>query len=1178
MKLGSTALRRSICGSGLIVALSTLAAYGGPARYDKDAKSFRFTYTFATLPGGAGQGAATTGALVGSVQKASAAQEATVNDLLGRVSDTLFRATAGRGKIGKLDYVDDIKNADIVVSMTGQPLSPGWAIRNAIDGRPGQIVLYYQSLVLKIEQDVVYTIAHEMCHYIFDLTDEYIPSNFPRGCPPHTGPGCLMDNYNSGARGYMGRFCASDHDGEPNQPLSCQAIVDKFFTDRGVSIDPKAAPNPAADPRVPLVESALGQVRAKRQADVDAGKGSSSLRTFAQNTLKTLIDQFNRQNPNKVTFGAGQITKAIEQIVVASGIIPIEKPAGLVDLAFNLIKAEADRLGKDAEGKGTLASRASKVKTGLRSFIQALRKDGQIEKADLAPTDQAKLIDRLATDVARDPKDKQFDRIAGLGEITVRLDRAIAEDIITLLDEGNVQGTAVRRRFLADIDRELKRYSIPGRTSDRFGLRRTRLITPDPIDPSNNFVLTEAGIFSYSLIRDRSIVQFARLVDRARIEVVTPTLRAESGVGSQALNMRIDRPFGSTVPETPSGDVDPEEPSLRAVLKDTVDSLGRNRLENIVILVPPGGLPKSLTEDLRAIDAQLPADIDVRVDVILVGPTSIPDSLRNFVVKSRGSILTVTDIDEVGSIAQRLKNEQSTGSWVVIPQQGKIPAIPEPGNIPAPPAVVKIDVEIDDLSKWVANHEANFKTLLGSLEAAKGLAIAESAKRGIEEAKTNASLLQISLKGVDEEFQKLKSTSVQNPRSNEEKRKVDSDIRTLVGTANLQLSRARVDLDKVVKLSVSNPNKVPLEKVKTDIEGPGALDKNFGSIAKTLVGYEAVYRSVLEKTFEYQPIYKRVDRDNLDSIRIGLEKAQSGIAPGPANVPELRLAQFYAEEQGEFELIVGLSRELPRDLPPDKDGNPFHPRLSLRSPANLQGVLVPAETIVKFDQDDSTATLLVYRNRKPDFLAPGWYVPVLELGKDCYEKMAKSGVNFTFSVGSARPNVQLIAGLAQDLTNETLGTLKSTTKPAVIEAQVSAGSSVLNATVFGLAQRISIGAGPIVPEPVSFVDNGIVPDRVADDGIYTGQISLAGVVNPTEFRVFIQADTVVGDPRLPADRQVATYIKLEDPNALDGRKTAADRKSKDPVVEAIQAAAQKAAEGQVEKFQRATSVHFVVKP
>src|SRR4051812_14588694 len=95
---------------GVALALSLSQALAGPARYDKETKSFRFKYTFADLPGGVGS-------VEGTPRKPTPEQEKTVQGLVSRVSEVLSLVTAGRAKISSLDFVDDIKNADLVVSL-----------------------------------------------------------------------------------------------------------------------------------------------------------------------------------------------------------------------------------------------------------------------------------------------------------------------------------------------------------------------------------------------------------------------------------------------------------------------------------------------------------------------------------------------------------------------------------------------------------------------------------------------------------------------------------------------------------------------------------------------------------------------------------------------------------------------------------------------------------------------------------------------------------------------------------------------------------------------------------------------------------------------------------------------------------------------------------------------------
>src|SRR5262249_23242336 len=109
---------------------------------------------------------------------------------------------------------------------------------------------------------------------------------------------------------------------------------------------------------------------------------------------------------------------------------------------------------------------------------------------------------------------------------------------------------------------------------------------------------------------------------------------------------------------------------IQQTLADIADQLQRDRLENIVILVPPGGLPPSVGQQIPLMRSRLQSNLDVRVDLVLVGAVDIATELRDAIIDSRGSVLTVTDVDEIGAIAQRLRNEQSSGSWVIIPQPG----------------------------------------------------------------------------------------------------------------------------------------------------------------------------------------------------------------------------------------------------------------------------------------------------------------------------------------------------------------------------------------------------------------------------------------------------------------------------------------------------------------------------
>ena len=50
--------------------------------------------------------------------------------------------------------------------------------------------------------------------------------------------------------------------------------------------------------------------------------------------------------------------------------------------------------------------------------------------------------------------------------------------------------------------------------------------------------------------------------------------------------------------------------------------------------------------------SRLRSNLDVRIDLVLTGAVDIPTELRDAVIDSHGSILTVTDVNEIGAIAQ----------------------------------------------------------------------------------------------------------------------------------------------------------------------------------------------------------------------------------------------------------------------------------------------------------------------------------------------------------------------------------------------------------------------------------------------------------------------------------------------------------------------------------------------
>src|SRR5262249_31529394 len=93
--------------------------------------------------------------------------------------------------------------------------------------------------------------------------------------------------------------------------------------------------------------------------------------------------------------------------------------------------------------------------------------------------------------------------------------------------------------------------------------------------------------------------------------------------------------------------------------------------ENVTLIVPPGGLSANVEAAAEKFAKAVKTRTDVRFDIGLVGTTVIPPFLRDLSQRTLGTVLTITDIDEIGAIAQRLAYEQTQGNWVIIPEKGR---------------------------------------------------------------------------------------------------------------------------------------------------------------------------------------------------------------------------------------------------------------------------------------------------------------------------------------------------------------------------------------------------------------------------------------------------------------------------------------------------------------------------
>ena len=175
----------------LLVSLGTNRSEAGPTKYDPKTKSFPINYTFAALPSFGMPPEQI--AQLGEIQKATDEQETQIRTIYQSVSKILEDVTSGRAKIGSFNYVDNVKQADVIISLTGKFDRAAWAVSGGVDGKPGQVGLYYLYLEDRSSQEIANTVGHELCHYLFALPDEYA-STAVAECPLQNpeSPGCWI--------------------------------------------------------------------------------------------------------------------------------------------------------------------------------------------------------------------------------------------------------------------------------------------------------------------------------------------------------------------------------------------------------------------------------------------------------------------------------------------------------------------------------------------------------------------------------------------------------------------------------------------------------------------------------------------------------------------------------------------------------------------------------------------------------------------------------------------------------------------------------------------------------------------------------------------------------------------------------------------------------------------------
>src|SRR5208282_2623746 len=594
---------------------------------------------------------------------------------------------------------------------TGDPGRGGWATPGGIEGRPGQVGLYYKVLEKSPQEQAALTVAHELSHYVYALPDEYQDGE-PQGlCPLSnpTGPGCLMDNYFL-RRGDYGRYCDTDHNAiapnpntlahEHTQQQSCKFWVDRFFqlrppasTDSSEEVKADTASISSEQPFTgrfrSLVNSATTVARAeikrlniginRRTVDPDEND-RDRVKNIARRFLDAQLKVFG-SDPDFVKPTSSQKSSALDIIARNAFIDPvgglIEATTVLGQDVINKLKVKARELASEESAKipgsssliqNLLSSDRSsrdrlkkfqptidRIKKTLLAFLKGPGGGFQVASAPgpnaLGPQ-EVRLVEKIAREAVLGTADaSSFATLSEAAKLHIRLSLVTAQNLIDVSSDLDVPGVENRNQELKQYSEQLSKYALPGRTFAGFGRRRTLILAPPPLYPNKDIVRIDAGdSMPYERIRLLVISQLTKLIERERIEEIEQRLPDVLGKLSSGERFRV----------------------FNKMVNATTEYVRRNRAENIILISPPGGLPTELSDELEGLRARIQRNGDVRLDVIEMFDGDIPLRLRDEVYQSGGTVQFTADIDELGAIAQRLKNDISAGSWVTYPELGTI--------------------------------------------------------------------------------------------------------------------------------------------------------------------------------------------------------------------------------------------------------------------------------------------------------------------------------------------------------------------------------------------------------------------------------------------------------------------------------------------------------------------------
>ncbi len=692
-----TGLRLAVLGLGWLALATEVRAAG---YYDAKTGQFHLSYTYANLPNSSDDSQAL---LSGDVPRTNEL-DALVTQFYQVVSDDLGKVTGGRGYLAPPEYTSDIRKADVVVSpgepftIGGQPRG-GWGTLNGFRSNTGQLAIYIQSLkqggYSSVNQRL--TVVHELCHYLFGLPDEYGQQACPM--PGPGGQGCLMDNYNS--RNWPGYLCNDSsflHNSgavtfkDPSIPntKSCQDIVNDFFMVYKVTKDAKFSPPTGSGATAGALTMTGGslstalamKVRDKAQSLILDQK-AKGLKTDKKTLLPKLASKvFDLLKDSGIASPSG--VESIASLALEAVGVPPIVPETLVKLA-PLFQAEAKRL---AESLGNKPGRNLAILDGLLKL--AKNPGGGAAAPPVGDAELEYLTNLSKQAAATNPSQAVNPATAHLQYLS-----QISAKLNAILIMNDIPGAVGSRDLTKQLDAALvKLGSLPDTSrNDPFKkARATLVIAPPIIEPEFPGLALDQVIVhpgdpprNYNDLRLQCVTQFNNLIDRERVRTIYGV--GEEDDRSKALTSDKRTVFESTidfdkkvVKQATNGVEILSQKSLvfertqriLGLIDIAKDGIQKDTIKSIAVLVPTGGLPDEVIQKLEDLRPVVIGKTDVRLDIVQVGTASIPKQLRDLAVRSDGSILTVTDQDEVGAVSQRLANDQSQGTWINFPLQGSI--------------------------------------------------------------------------------------------------------------------------------------------------------------------------------------------------------------------------------------------------------------------------------------------------------------------------------------------------------------------------------------------------------------------------------------------------------------------------------------------------------------------------